>query len=130
MGLSRNEAWYSLPVELVIYHNPRCGKSRDALKLLRERGVEPRVVRYLETPPDAAELRRILKLLGVRPRDLLRTGEAAYGENHLDDPGKDDDALVDAMVRHPILIQRPIVIAGGRAVIGRPPERVLELLSG
>lgn len=111
-----------------IYHNPRCSKSRQALELLRERGVEPEVVEYLKTPPDVATLTRLLGQLGLRPRDLLRTKEPEYRAAGLDDPGLEDAALVRAMVEHPRLIERPIVVAGKRAILGRPPERVLELL--
>ena len=111
-----------------IYHNPRCSKSRQALELLRERGVEPEVVEYLKTPPDEATLARLLKQLGLGPRDLLRTKEPDYKASGLDDPTLDDAALIRAMVEHPKLIERPIVVQGKRAVLGRPPERVLELL--
>lgn len=111
---------------VTIYHNPRCSKSRASLELLRGRGIAPRVVEYLKTPPDEAELRRILALLGMRPRQLLRPAEAkALG---LDDPALDDDAVIRAMLAHPSLIERPIVISGDRACIGRPPDRVLALL--
>ena len=111
-----------------ILHNPRCSKSRQTLDLLRERGLEPEIVPYLETPPSAPELREILGLLGRRPRDLLRRGEAEYRELGLADTTLDDDVLIDAMVRHPRLIERPIVIVGGKAAVGRPPESVLEIL--
>ena len=109
-----------------IFFNPSCSKCRGTLDLLRERGEEPEVVRYLDEPPTAEELREICALLGVGPRAVVRTGESVYTELGLEDA--DDDALIDAMVAHPILIQRPIVIANGRAVIGRPPERVLSVL--
>lgn len=111
-----------------LYHNPRCSKSRGALALLQERGIDARIVDYLEQPPTADELRRLLGLLGLGPRELMRTGEAEYTELGLDDPTLDDDALIAAMHAHPRLIERPIFVAGDRAVIGRPPERVLELL--
>ena len=112
-----------------LFHNPRCSKSRGALELLTERGVTPRIVRYLDQPPKPAELREILRLLGLPARSLLRTGEAEYRDLKLDDPSLDDDALIDAMSRHPRLIERPIFVRGDRAVIGRPPQRVLELLT-
>ena len=115
-------------MKITMLHNPRCSKSRQTLELLRERGLEPDIVRYLETPPSAAELREILRLLGRSPRDLLRRGEAEYAELGLADTALDDATLIDAMVRHPRLIERPIVIAGGKAAIGRPPESVLEIL--
>lgn len=112
----------------VLWHNPRCSKSRGALALLRARGIEPRVMAYLESPPDAGSLREILRLLGLPARALLRPGEPEYTALELDDPGKDDDALVAAMAAHPRLIERPVYIRGTRAVIGRPPERVLDIL--
>jgi len=116
--------------EVLIYHNPRCAKSRAALKLLRERGVEPRVVEYLKTPPSQAEIERLLKMLGMEPRALMRRKEKAYKALGLDDPSLKRRDLVRAMHEHPILIERPIVVRGERAVLGRPPERVLELLGG
>ena len=111
-----------------IYHNPRCSKSRQTLALLEERGISPRVVDYLKTPPSAAELKTILKKLGLRPRDLMRKGEPLYAELGLKDRDLDDDALIALMVANPILIERPIVVSGGKAAIGRPPEFVLEIL--
>lgn len=112
---------------LVLWHNPRCSKSRDALALLRARGVEPTVREYLHDPPDAAELTRVLGLLGLTARDLMRTGEAVHRELGLDAADVDDEARIRAMAANPILIERPVAIAAERAVIGRPPERVLEL---
>ena len=112
----------------VLYHNPRCSKSRAALALLAERGITPRVVHYLETPPDAAALRRLLDALDLEPRALLRTGEASYRTLGLAAPGITDDVLIEAMVAHPVLIERPILVRGTRAVIGRPTERLLTLL--
>jgi arsenate reductase len=111
-----------------IYHNPRCSKSRQALELLRGRGVEPEVIEYLKMPPDEATLARLLGQLGIGPRDLLRSKEPEYKALGLADPGLDDAALIRAMVRHPKLIERPIVVQGRRAVLGRPPEKVLDLL--
>jgi arsenate reductase len=115
-------------MRVTIYHNPRCSKSRATLALLEERGVEPRIVRYLDTPPTAAELRKVLKALGIGPRALLRTGEAEYRDLDLAREELDDDALIEAMIAHPRLIERPIVVAGGKARIGRPPEAVLEII--
>ena len=109
-----------------LYHNPRCGKSRQTLELLRERGIEPAIVEYLKTPPDAAELRRILGLLGLTPRQLLRKREAA--EAGLDDATLSDDELIAGMVANPITIERPILVTAERAALGRPPETVLALL--
>ncbi len=111
-----------------IYHNPRCSKSRATLALLQDRGIEPEVVLYLETPPDEATLRGLLQQLGLGPRELMRKGEQEYRDNNLDDASLDDDALISAMAQHPRLIERPIVVASGKARIGRPPESVLEIL--
>jgi arsenate reductase len=111
-----------------IFHNPRCSKSRATLALLQDRGIEPEITHYLETPPDAGELREILAQLGLSPRELLRRGEAEYRQQGLDDESLSDDALINAMVATPILIQRPIVLAGDCAAIGRPPESVLDIL--
>ena len=110
------------------FHNARCSKSRGALELLRERGIEPQVVAYLEQPPSADQLRDLLRKLGISARGLLRTGEPDYAELGLADTSLDDEALIAAMVAHPVLIERPIFVHGEHAVIGRPPERVLELL--
>jgi arsenate reductase len=115
-------------MRVTIYHNPRCSKSRATLALLEERGIEPLIVRYLDTPPTATELKKVLKALGIGPRALLRTGEAEYRELDLAREELDDAALIEAMLAHPRLIQRPIVVAGGKARIGRPPEAVLEIL--
>ncbi len=113
---------------VTIYHNPRCSKSRATLELLEERGIAPRIVEYLKTPPDAATLDRLLTGLGMEPRALMRRKEAPYRENGLDNAGLSRDALIAAMVAHPILIERPIVVAGDRVALGRPPEAVLEIL--
>lgn len=114
--------------DLILYHNPRCSKSRGALELLEARGLQPQVVRYLDTPLSASELRELLGKLGYSARQLLRSGEDLYKELNLDDPALDEAALIAAMVEHPRLIERPILVAGAKAVVGRPPERVLELL--
>ena len=113
---------------VIIWHNPRCSKSRQALALLRDKGIEPEIVEYLKTPPDEATLRATLGKLGVAPRDLLRKGEAAYKTLGLGEASLSDDALIAAMVEEPILIERPVVIAGDDAVVGRPPEAVLRLI--
>ncbi|HZS84568.1 MAG TPA: arsenate reductase (glutaredoxin) [Stellaceae bacterium] len=111
---------------VTIYHNPRCGKSRQTLALLRERGVEPRIVEYLKTPPSAAELKQILAMLGMTAQELLRKKEAAAAGI---DPGKlSENRLIEAMVRNPIVIERPIVVSGGKAALGRPPEAVVKVL--
>jgi len=115
-------------MSVTIYHNPRCSKSRQTLALLEERGVAPQVVHYLETPPDAATLGQIIGRLGLGARDLMRRKEAPYKELGLADPGLGEDELIRAMVENPILIERPIVVAGERAALGRPPEAVLDIL--
>ena len=115
-------------VAVTIYHNPRCSKSRQTLALLRERGIEPEIVEYLKTPPDAGTLRTLLARLGLDARGLMRRREKAYRENGLDDPALDEDALIAAMTANPVLIERPIVVAGDRAALGRPPENALAIL--
>ena len=110
-----------------IYHNPRCSKSRNAVALLEEQGVEAEVVKYLETPPTKEELEEILKMLGLSARELMRTKETIYKELGLKDV-EDEEALIDAMVEHPKLIERPIVIKDGKAAIGRPIENIVELI--
>ena len=117
-----------MPQSIVIYHNPRCSKSRAALALLRDRGVEPEIVEYLKTPLDSDSLRDLLGSLGMGARDLIRSGEASYRELGLSDSDTPEDELVAAIAANPILMQRPIVRRGDRAVVGRPPERVAELL--
>jgi arsenate reductase len=111
-----------------IYHNPRCQKSRQVLQLLHDRNIEPVIIEYLKNPLSAEELNELLQLLGIEPRQLMRTKEAEYKENALDDEGLNRQSLLEAMVRIPKLIERPIVIANGKAVIGRPPEAVLTIL--
>ncbi len=111
---------------VTIYHNPRCSKSRQTLALIQEKGIEPQVVEYLTAPPDAAELKRILGILGKSPRNILRRKEAR--EAGLDDPSLSDDALIEKMVANPIVIERPIVVTGNKAALGRPPECVLDIL--
>jgi len=115
-------------MSVTIYHNPRCSKSRATLALLEAKGVKPKVVEYLKTPPSAAELKAILKKLGMRPRDLLRASEPLYVELGLKDRDLSDDQLIALMVKNPILIERPIVVSGGKAAIGRPPEKVLDIV--
>ena len=115
-------------MSVTIYHNPRCSKSRQTLALLRDKGEDPEIIEYLASPPDAATLREILSRLGLSPRDLLRKKEAPYKELDLADESLGDEALIAAMVAHPILIERPIVLAGAKAAIGRPPETVLSIL--
>ncbi|WP_417544659.1 arsenate reductase (glutaredoxin) [Marinobacter sp.] len=111
-----------------IFHNPRCSKSRQALELLTERGIEPEIIRYLETPPTEQELSEILDALGRQPRELMRTGENEYKELGLDNPDLSREKLIAAMVATPKLIERPIVLANGKAAVGRPPENILTIL--
>jgi arsenate reductase len=111
----------------VLYHNPRCTKSRQALALLEERGVDVTVVEYLKTPPTAAEVTEILRKLGGKPAAALRKGEDEYGALGLS-PDSSAAEVAKAIAKHPILLERPVLVVGARAVIGRPPERVLELL--
>lgn len=111
-----------------IYHNPKCSKSRATLELLKEKGIEPEIVEYLKTPPSAEQLKAILAKLGKTPRELLRKKEDEYTQLGLDNPDLSDDELIAIMVQNPILIERPIVLANGKAALGRPPEQVLDIL--
>ena len=115
-------------MSISIYHNPRCSKSRQTLQLLEQQQLTPQVIQYLDTPPDAATLSRLLDMLGLTPRELMRKGEAEYKASGADDPSLSREQLIALMVRFPKLIERPIVVSGDKAVIGRPPERVLEIL--
>ena len=115
-------------MSVVIFHNPRCSKSRQTLQLLQENGIEPEVVEYLKTPPTKTRLKQILKMLDLKPRDLMRRNEAEYKELGLADESLTQEQLIDAMLVTPKLIERPIVINGDKAAIGRPPENVLEIL--
>ncbi|MBP5945593.1 MULTISPECIES: arsenate reductase (glutaredoxin) [unclassified Pseudomonas] len=114
--------------DLTLYHNPRCSKSRAALELLEARGLTPNVVRYLETPLDAAQIKALLGKLGISARQLLRTGEDEYKMLQLADDSLSEDQLISAIAEHPKLMERPILEVGNKAVIGRPPENILELL--
>lgn len=114
--------------EVTIYHNPRCSKSRQTLLLLEEQGVTPNVIEYLKTPPSVEKLGEILTLLQLSPRELMRKKEAPYAELNLADASMSEAELINAMVNNPVLIERPIVLANGKAAIGRPPENVLALL--
>ncbi len=113
---------------VIIWHNPRCSKSRSGLALVEEQGIEPTIVRYLKDPPSARELGRVLTLLGMAPRDLMRRKEAIYKELGLDDGSLSRSELITAMVENPKLIERPVVINGDRAALGRPSEAILEIL--
>jgi arsenate reductase len=112
----------------IIYHNPRCSKSRKALELLYQHQQYPRIIDYLETPPDANTLKQLLAKLKITARDLLRSKEKEYQLAGLDDESLSDDDIIAAMVKCPILIERPIIVIGEKAIIGRPPEKILELL--
>ncbi|HKL53152.1 MAG TPA: arsenate reductase (glutaredoxin) [Wenzhouxiangellaceae bacterium] len=116
-------------MSVTVYHNPRCSKSRATLELLQKRGFEPEIVKYLETPLDASELRDLARKLELPPKDFLRTAEPACKELGLDPESIDDTELLQLMSEHPILIERPIVVCGERARIGRPPDAVLEILT-
>lgn len=113
---------------VTIYHNPRCSKSRQALQLLRDRGVEPTIVEYLKQPPSAAQIKRLLVMLKMSPRELMRNKEADYAALDLANLRLSEEALINAMAEHPQLLERPIVVNGEKAALGRPPERVLEIL--
>lgn len=114
--------------EIQIYHNPRCSKSRETLALLQEHGHQVQVIEYLKDTPSAAELKTLLKKLGLKARDLLRNKEQEYSDLGLGNPALSDDEIINTMVAHPKLIERPIVVVGKQARIGRPPENVLEIL--
>ena len=144
-GLSGNSSYFSdytpsllsgvalttmgLMNKVTIYHNPRCSKSRQTLELLKERDIDPEIILYLETAPSSSELTTLVSLLGMTPRELLRTSELEYKEMRLDDTDLSDADIIKAMVDAPILIQRPIVVCGDRASLGRPPEQVLDIIS-
>lgn len=115
-------------MSIKIYHNPRCSKSRQTLQLLEEKGVQPDIVEYLKQAPSKEELVSVLSLLAIGPRELMRKGESIYKELNLKDASLSDEQLIAAMLENPILIERPIVLANGKAAIGRPPESVLDIL--
>lgn len=115
-------------MKVQILHNPRCSKSRATLQILKDNGVEPEIILYQETPPDVKQLTSILKKLGMKPRELMRKGQSEYKEMGLDNKQLSDAELIAAMIKAPILIERPIVLANNKASIGRPPESVLEIL--
>ncbi len=111
-----------------IYHNPRCSKSRAAMELLTEKGMQLEVVKYLDTPPDRESMEELLNMLGLEPRELMRKGESEYKDNNLDDANLSRDQLIDAMLKFPKLIERPIVIKDGKAAIGRPIQNIIDIL--
>ena len=114
--------------KVTIYHNPRCSKSRMTMDLLHDQSIEPEIVEYLKTPPDMKTINNLLTMLNIEPRQLMRKGEAEYKENNLADESLTHQQLVEAMVKFPKLIERPIVVTNGKAAIGRPPETILEIL--
>ena len=114
--------------EYIIYHNPRCSKSRQTLQLLRDAGIEPTIVEYLKTPLAKDQLRNISQLLGLRPKDFIRKIEIDFKDNDLSKSLEDDEKIIEAMLSFPKIIERPIVVSGGKAVIGRPPENVQKLI--
>ncbi len=118
----------SILAKLILVHNPGCSKSRAALAILNEKGLQPEIIDYIDSPPSPGDIAHWLDLLGMQARDLMRQDEDEYRELGLDNPALDNDQLIDAMCRHPRLIQRPIVISADRALIARPPERVLDML--
>jgi len=111
-----------------ILHNPKCSKSRQALQILREKGVEPQIIEYLNTPPSAKALDNILRMMGKEPREVMRRKEPEYRDQELDNPDLSRDQLIAAMVATPKLIERPIVVGNGKAILGRPPQEVLKVL--
>ncbi|QPJ61345.1 MAG: arsenate reductase (glutaredoxin) [Candidatus Nitronauta litoralis] len=115
-------------MSVTIYHNPKCSKSRQTLELLGDQNITPTIIEYLKEPPSAEKLKEILGQLGLAPRDLMRKKEDEYKELGLDNPSLSEDELISMMVQHPKLIERPIVIANGKAALGRPPEQVLDIL--
>ena len=113
---------------VTIYHNTRCSKSRQTLALLAQRNINPRIIEYLVTPPTEDELKRLLRMLGIPPRKLLRTNEEEYKRAKLDRPEVSDAEIIRAIVKYPRLLERPIVVSGDKAAIGRPPENILKIL--
>jgi arsenate reductase len=115
-------------MSITIYHNPRCSKSRQTLSLLEDQGVDIEVIEYLQTPPDAKTLHALIKKLGIAAKDLLRKGEEEYKRAGLDKENVTDEEIIQAMLRYPKLIERPIVVNKDKAALGRPPENVLAIL--
>ena len=114
--------------KITIYHNPRCSKSRQTLEILTSNGVEPEVVEYLKTPPNKTKLKSMLKALQMQPQDIMRKKEVEYKESGLNEPGLTKEQQIEKMVAFPKVIERPIVVSGDKAVIGRPPENVLDII--
>jgi arsenate reductase len=114
--------------EVQIFYNPKCSKCRLTMDILNDKDVPVSIVEYLKTPPSSARLTEVLDMLGIEPRDLMRKHEAPYKENNLDNPDLNHEQLIQAMIDNPVLIERPIIIKGNKAIIGRPPEKVLDIL--
>ena len=114
--------------KVTIYHNPRCSKSRQTMELLQSKSIEPEIVEYLKTPPDFKTIDDLLNMLSIEPRQLMRKGETEYKENNLDDDSLTRKQLIEAMVKYPKLMERPVVVKNGKAAIGRPPTTVLEII--
>lgn len=112
----------------IIYHNPRCSKSRQGLALLKDNGIEPEIIDYMETPPTVSDLKDLIEILGIKAHGLLRTNEKLYKQLELKDPSLSDHAIMTAINAHPLLLERPIVIIDDKAAIGRPPENILKIL--
>ena len=115
-------------MKVMIYHNPRCSKSRQTLEILQIRNVDIEIIEYLNSPPTSHKLQEILQLLGMSPRELMRKNEEPYRSNNLNAPDLANDELTEFLIKYPILIERPIALANERAIIGRPSERVLEII--
>jgi len=113
---------------VTIYHNPSCSKSRQTLEIIKKKGIEPIIIEYLKVPPTKNKIKEILTILGYAPRDLMRKKESVYIENKLEDSSLSDDILINFMIKNPILIERPIIISNNKVAIGRPPEKVLDIL--
>tara|TARA_Y100001970_G_C13852602_1_gene660057 strand:- start:148 stop:501 length:354 start_codon:yes stop_codon:yes gene_type:complete len=114
--------------EVKIYHNPRCSKSRQALQILRDNNINPKIIEYLKTPPQKDEIKNISELLSLRPKEFTRKSEKEFKENNFSEVIDQDDKIIEAMTRYPKIIERPIIIIGSKAIIGRPPENVLKIL--
>lgn len=115
--------------KLVIYHNPRCSKSRETLQILEDNNLNPEIIEYLDEPPTVQELTRIIGMLGIEARELLRTTEQVYKDAELDDDSLSEEEIIEALCEYPALLQRPIVVAGDKAILGRPPTRVLDIIA-
>lgn len=113
---------------VTVYHNPRCSKSRAAMEYLEENGIEAEVIKYMDSPPDANDIKELLSMLGMSPRELMRKHEKVFKDAGLDDPTFTDDELIEAMAQCPSLIERPIIVNNGKAVLARPPETVQDIL--